>query len=568
MPTGLNLGSLSTAGGVARLVGTSSQLDTEALVKAVYEAKRAPAVRLENSITRNEAKAAAFAELKGLLEKLQSSLDGLRNPPGTLGGESNLFEAKQAYLSSSTTTRPDTLVGLDIADRASVGTFALTVERLATAEKQATASVGGAGVTLADGWNAGSGFAGTLLIGLAGGPQQRIAVDGTMTLADLRAAINAKSVETGVTASIVKVSDTDCRLILTGTETGRAITLGSDPAGDDVLGRMGLSRLQAAQTSRIVVDGVTVERTGNTIDDLYEGVTLSLLKAEPGTTVTVGIEPDLASIKSGIRSFVDAYNAVRDFVAKQSAVDASGKVSEGAVLHGDSVLRSLSVDLAMLAGGSVVGLASGAPATLRDIGLGFDADNRLVIDGSRLDRKLLSDLDSVRGVLAFGFSASSPELRVLGRSNALTDTSFRLDIVDADADGVPESASIDGVAVDVTGGRIEGRAGTAYEGLELVWVGKGSTSIDVRISTGVADRLFNALDDALDELDGPIGHAIADLAATNEAYRKQIAAIDQRAEAMRARLVARYSAMETALSLAETMMRQVQAQMDAMTARN
>ena len=51
-------------------------------------------------------------------------------------------------------------------------------------------------------------------------------------------------------------------------------------------------------------------------------------------------------------------------------------------------------------------------------------------------------------------------------------------------------------------------------------------------------------------------------------FGKQIADIDERAEATRTRLIARYSAMETALSLAETMMRQVQAQMDAMTARN
>jgi flagellar hook-associated protein 2 len=568
MATSLSLGSLVTSGGTTRLTGTSSQIDTEALVKAAYEAKRAPAVRLESRIKANEAKAAAYGELRGLLDKLKGALDGLRNPPGTLGVGSNLFETKQAVLSSSTTTQPNALLGIDLGNEAAAGSFDLTVERLATAEKSLSASAGAAGATLAAGWNGGTAFSGTLLVGLAGGTQVPIDVDGAMSLADLRAAINAKSAESGVTASIVKVSATDQRLVLTGAETGKALSLGSGPAGDDVLGMMGLSTVQAAQTSRITVDGVTVERTGNTISDLYDGATISLFKAEPGTTVTVGIEPELATIKDGIQAFVDAYNAVRDFALEQSAVDATGEASEDAVLHGDSVLRSLSASLASLAGGSAAGVATGALATLRDLGISFDSDNRLVLDGTKLDQKLLSDLDGVRGVLEFGFSASSPELRVAGRSNALADTSFRLEIVDADADGVPESATLDGVAADVAGGRIKGRTGTAYEGLELAWVGKGSTAIDVAVSTGVADRLFNALEAALDETGGPLQRAVDDLGAANEAYQRQIASIDQRAEAERTRLIERYSAMEAALSMAEAMMRQIQAQVDAMTAGN
>jgi flagellar hook-associated protein 2 len=568
MATTLNLGSLATTGGVSRLTGTSSKLDTEALVTAAYEARRAPAVRLEGRIARNEAKAAAFDELRGLLDKLEDALAGLRNPPGTLGVDDNLFEAKQAVLSSSTTTAPNTLMGVDIGNGAAAGTFDLTIERLAAAEKRSTSSIGGAGVTLADAWNGGAAFSGTLLVGLAGGAQERVAVDGGMTLADLRAAINAASGRSGVAANVIKVGDTDHRLVLTGTETGRALALASDPGGDDVLGKLGLSQVQAAQTSRVVVDGIAVERAGNTIGDLYDGVTLSLFRAEPGTTVKVGIEPDLAAIKDGIQGFVEAYNAFRDFAAQQNAVGSSGEVADDAVLFGDRVLRLLAADLAALVGGGAAGVAPGALATLRDIGISLDGNNRLVLDGSRLDQKLLSDLDGVRGVLEFRSQIGSPDLRILGRTNALTDTGFRVDIVDEDADGVPESASIDGVAADVAGGSIKGRAGTAYEGLHLAWVGKGSAGIDVTVGIGLADRLFNALGEALGDPDGPIRQAVDDLNATNEAYRKQIAVIEQRAEATRARLVERYGAMEAALSLAEAMMRQVQAQMDAMTARS
>ncbi len=62
MPDGLSIGSLSVSGGLTRLTGTSSKLDTEAIVAAAYEARRLPAIRLEQRISRNEARSAALGE--------------------------------------------------------------------------------------------------------------------------------------------------------------------------------------------------------------------------------------------------------------------------------------------------------------------------------------------------------------------------------------------------------------------------------------------------------------------------------------------------------------------------
>lgn len=568
MANEVSVGSISTSTGATRLFGTNSKIDTETLVKAAYEAKRLPAVRLEKKIEANEAKAAAYGELRGLLQDLKTALAGLRNPPGVLGVRDNLFEAKEAYLTSSTTTAPNTLVGIDIEPGAAAGSFGIVVERLATAEKRSSASVGSATASLADAWNGSTAFAGELQLGLAGGTQKTIAVAGTMTLGDLKDAINAVAGETGVRANVLKLSDSDYRLTLTAAETGKAITL-ANGTGDDVLAKMGLTTVQAAQGSRIKVDGITVERAGNTITDLDQGMTISLFKAEPGTTVTVGVEPSLAPIKEGITAFVDAYNAVRGFVERHTALDDAGKAKDGAVLVGDRTLRTLADNLSGLIGASVPGAPSGGLASLRDLGIKLDQSNRLVVDSATLDKKLLADLDGVRGVLEFGFSASSPEVRVLARTSTPLDTSFSLAIVDANADGIPESASFDGVAADiVAGGGIRGRAGTAYAGLNLGWSGRGSATIAIEARPGIADRLFNALDQALDDVDGPIQRAIDDLGGLNEAYQRQIQTIDERAEAARERLIERFTAMETAMSLANAMLQQVRAQMDAMSSDN
>ncbi len=478
MANELGVGSLSTSSGATRLFGTNSKIDTETLVKAAYDAKRLPAVRLERKIEQNDAKVAAYGELRGLLADLKTAVAGLRNPPGALGVRDNLFEAKEAYLSSGTGTPADSLVGVDVDPSAAVGAFDIKVLQLATAEKRSAASVGGAATTLAGAWNGGAAFAGELSLGLAGGTAKIVAVSGDMNLADLRDAINAVAGETGVKARILKLSDTDHRLTLTGAETGKAITV-ANGTGDDVLARMGLTVTQAAQGSKVEIDGVQIERAGNTLTDLQDGMTVSLYRAEPGTTVTVGVERSLAPIKEGITAFVDAYNAVRGFVDRSTALDDSGKAKDGAALVNDRVLRTLADNLSGLVGDSVRGTPAGGLATLRDLGIKVDEGNRLSVDGATLDKRLLSDLDGVRNVLEFSFSADSAEIRVWSRTNALRDTSFSLAITDANNDGVADSATFDGVAAEIVGGRIKGAVGTAYEGFELSWIGQGSTTIVV-----------------------------------------------------------------------------------------
>jgi flagellar hook-associated protein 2 len=114
------------------------------------------------------------------------------------------------------------------------------------------------------------------------------------------------------------------------------------------------------------------------------------------------------------------------------------------------------------------------------------------------------------------------------------------------------------VALDVQGGKLTGRAGTAYAGLQMLWVGRGSATIDVTATQGVADRLYNILDAAADDLNGSLTRATDDLGQRNVDYRAEIDRIGERAERYRQRLIERFGAMETALSLAKSMLQQVQ----------
>lgn len=575
MASSIDFGRLATTGVTPRLSGTSSGIDTESLLAALVEAKRIPALRLENRITRNEAKLAALGELRGILTAIRDAAAGLRNPPGFLGARANLFEAKEAYYSSSTTTSPANLLAVRPDATADVGSYEVVVHQLATAQKLMADAVADRDQDLATALHGGTPFAGSFSLGLAGGGSATIAVDGTMSLNDLRAAINAVSAATGVSASVVSVSATEHRLVLAAQETGKAIAM-SAAGGDDVLAVLGLSAdggatptnpIQAAQPARVAIDGLLVERDGNRIDDAIRGLTIELYRAEPGTTVTVEVGRALAGAKESIATLVDRLNELRTFVERNSRVDERGRVDDSAVLFGDSTLRSIAGAVAGILSGRVDGLPAEAAASLGALGITIDAANRLVVDEARLDSKLLGDLSAVRGVLEFTFTASSPDLALFSRTGRLTATQFTVDIVDADADGQPESAVIGGTALTVSGNSLRGPAGSAYDGLELIWTGRGSASIDVTATRGIAERLHTALEAMLDEVDGELAVASEGLETQNQRHRADIERITARAEDYQQRLIAKFAAMESALALSKAMLQQLRTATDAMFAK-
>lgn len=568
----LSIGSLGIQGNAVRLLGGASSLDTERLVEALATAKRAPALRIEQRIERNEARAAALEELRGLLERLRQAADGLRNPPGVLGVERNLFERKEAFLSTTGSVAASDIVGVQATARAQTQRFTLEVERIATAHKIRGDVAASDSQTLADAFNGGAAFAGSFTIGLAGGPTATISVDGTMTLAQLRDAIEAQRATTGVRANLLTVGAGDVRLVLSAGETGRAIAL-APAGGDEVLDRIGLTasgaikhELVAAQTARFRIDGQTLERSTNLVSDAVSGVTLNLFRAAPGETVDVSIEPSRDGVRQAVKNLVEAHNALKDFAGRHQAIESNGRVSADAVLFGDRLLRGAVSAVASALGTRVEGVPSGSFDQLGAIGVSRDGSGKLLLDEAKLDRALAGEFDKLRDLLEFRATVSSPDLRVAARGNAITDRVFQVAITDADSDGVPESATLDGVAATVEGRRIKGVAGTAYEGLELSWVGSGSQTIDVSFTQGVADRLYNALQSFIDESFGAIGRETASIAEDNRRLADEIGRIDEQVSRYRTTLYEKFSKLEQALALTRTLLAQVEAQSRAFDA--
>lgn len=234
-----------------------------------------------------------------------------------------------------------------------------------------------------------------------------VAGDSLQSVADK---INAVTDQTGVSASILQTSETEYELIVRGTETGVDMRY-SVGAGDNVLEAIGLidagttfkNQVQDRNDSLIEFNGIEVTRNSNTIEDLVPGIDLDITGADPNTVLTLDVGADTSGVKAAIEGFVEAYNAYRDFTLQQQAVSATGEVSEDQPLFSDSLLEALSRTLQGLFGRNYTGNAGGVE-TLGEIGIQFDASNRLTIDNAVLDQVLLDNIDELRGVFQAQYS--------------------------------------------------------------------------------------------------------------------------------------------------------------------
>ncbi len=565
MPDALGLGSLAIDPNTnrVRMNAMSSGIDTAALVDAMVDARKIPALRIEQKIKVGEAKVAAYQDLRTVLTAMQSALQGLRNPPGINGVDENLFERKEAYFSSNTTTSPATLVGIQATNRADVGSFDLTIGSLATAHKVMSHAVADKTAPgLVDD---------TLTVGLGSGPQASIAVSADMSLGALRDAINAKSGETGVRASILQIGPDDARLVLTGQKTGSGndIVVGGDAANLATLGFTAPeNQLAAATNAEFLVDNVPVTRPTNTITDLYSGLTIDLYQADPGTTVTVQVERSFAAARDRIFEFVDAYNTLRDLTTSQNAVSEAGSVDKlASPLFGDSLLRSLSQSLGLELGNAVKGLGAGQPSTLGELGITVGSDNRLQIDTAKLDQKLLTDPGAVRRVFEFDAQISSPDLSIFQRPTHLPSNAFTVEKEGGEwllKDGTHT------ITLEVSGNTLRAPQSSAYAGLTMFYVGDGDPAAPISITAtqGIADRLHGLIERAVGLVSGSIDQAIEGTEQQIDTWRRNVDRINERAETYRDVLIERFGKLETALSLSEAMLRQIRTQTDAMFARN
>jgi flagellar hook-associated protein 2 len=312
--------------------------------------------------------------------------------------------------------------------------------------------------------------------------------------------------------------------------------------------------LQAAQDAHIRVDGIYMSQSSNTITDVIQGLTLDLLSADSGTTVTVTVSNDTETVESQISDFVSAYNALMASISAATSYDEESKTASP--LLGDSTVSSIRGTLQSIISSMVPGLPSGAElSSLAEIGITTGSGGMLSLNTSDLQEALATDFDGVVDLFTESASSSSSSVFYQSRGSATQAGTYAVEVT-YDEVGNITAATINGHSATIDGMFIVGADGTAEEGLRLGFDapggGAGTVSASVRLGLGAFASLGNQLTDINDPLEGQVHYAMDSLNTRIESLNDRIDSMEERLSQREEMYRRQFNNLEVALSQLQT----------------
>ncbi|NIY84701.1 flagellar filament capping protein FliD [Vibrio hepatarius] len=157
----------------------------------------------------------------------------------------------------------------------------------------------------------------------------------------------------------------------------------------------GMTQVQAAQDSKVVLDGVAqLSSNNNIIEDAIDGVDLTLKgRTEKGKPLSeIDIEYDRQGVREDIERFVGAYNQFYQLSQELSGVDP--RTGMAGPLSGDSIVRSADSRLKSVFS-TAIEPASDDLKRLTEFGITTTRQGNLEINYNLLDRQLNNNFDKL-----------------------------------------------------------------------------------------------------------------------------------------------------------------------------
>ena len=363
--------------------GLASGLDTKAIISALVAVEERPIKALQTKKGSLNKQKSLYGDLRTLLDKLSTAAKALKTT--------------QDFLAMKAKSDDEDVLAATASSTASPGTYTARVISLAKA--QINPSSGSASKT------ADLGRAASFMIDV-GGNTHLISVDDP-SLENIAAAINDADDlnDIGVRAEVVDTGNTAqgganrYQLVVRSTKPGVEgnfdLTFDDgDAAFESVINDLQDSARRGTDAVLEINGGVRIQRSSNTISDLWTGITLDLKSVpDPNKDITITVSTDGEATSKKVQEYVDAYNKVVDFFTEQSALDAEGKAK--GPLFGDQTLRSMRSTLRTTVGAAVSGTGNAAFQMLAQVGVTSDTAGKLTFNRTKFEEALAEDEDAV-----------------------------------------------------------------------------------------------------------------------------------------------------------------------------
>ena len=378
---------------------------------------------------------------------------------------------------------------------------------------------------------------------------------GTDSLADIANVIN--NAEIGIAANVIRVGDGNFALTLVGQEGAEnQIRITAENSGTRVDGLSFDPETNSADSSNEIIvgtdaemyiDGVFVSRDSNKVDDLINGVSLTLNKVSTNVaTVSAQYDKDVA--QETLRLFVEEMNFMLKKLNEVTYRGTAGSDDSGP-LAGDPLMRSYLNTLKSMTVKPIKGFQSD-PVYLSNFGVMTERDGTLSINATRFDEY---------------FSANPDAFAALLDSRAITDSNLvqaeltgslwepgvysYTNATNSLLDPAPEPPPADQTRLDRTMNLEDGKykiTEGGARGLALTLLGNGEDA-QVFIGKSLLQTLSEFSEDIL-RTNGDIDSKIATYNDDIDDYNDRLDELSTRMETERARYVEQFSAMESSVT--------------------
>jgi flagellar hook-associated protein 2 len=180
------------------------------------------------------------------------------------------------------------------------------------------------------------------------------------------------------------------------------------------------------------VNGINLVKNSNTVDDVFEGLTLDLKGADPDKTITVIVSEKAGDITASMTAFVEQYNSVMSVLHAQSKFNPE-EDTNAPLLMGDATIRQIQTSMQRYVSGRISILGGDSLSSLGDLGVTTDSKTgQLIFDPTKLNAALNDDPTAVRRILSrFGDIVEGNNASFVGSTSATKAGTYTIDVTQA-----------------------------------------------------------------------------------------------------------------------------------------
>ena len=378
---------------------------------------------------------------------------------------------------------------------------------------------------------------------------------GATSLTDVRDAIN--NAGTGVTATIIEVSDDQYSLMVkSAVGEGRALRVKShlngtennvlkyNPGNTDTLADTA-NQVIAAADALFTVDGISVTRNSNTINDLFSGITLELTNitsTDIGTDQTISSSYSETDALATLETVITEINYLLAFLKEQSKPGANGE--DGGPLNGDHFVRYIETKIKSLTSTPITGYDD-EDIYLSNFGVVTELDGSLSVDKTRFTEYFAANPEHFAAVTTTMVRTGDAGITGSAPTDLFTPGIYNFTLSDGTATLIDSDLNSDTLSVG-TGkyGYADSNIGATGLLLETM---QTSANTDVYMGRSILATLSNYIDDVL-LMNGDVDKKIANLEDDVDSLIEDQEALDLQIASQRALYVEKFTAMQTAVS--------------------